>query len=43
MRTHPLRAIFALLAALTIAIALAACGDDESTTSADSGEEPAAP
>ena len=40
MTANPLRLVFALLAALTIAIALAACGDDESTTSAetDSGE-----
>ncbi len=41
MSTHPrLRALFALFAALTIVFAFAACGDDDETsTSADSGEE----
>src|SRR5688500_14045085 len=40
MSTHPrLRAMFALLAALALALAVAACGDDDETTSADTGTE----
>ncbi len=44
MSTHPrLRALFALLAALTLTLAVAACGDDDSdTTSADTGAEASA-
>jgi glycine betaine/choline ABC-type transport system substrate-binding protein len=42
MSTHPLRAVFALLAALTFALGIAACGDDESTTSEDSSGETSA-
>ena len=42
MSTHPLRAVFALLAALTLALAIGACGDDESTTSDDSSGETSA-
>jgi osmoprotectant transport system substrate-binding protein len=44
MSTHPrLRALFALLAALALTFALAACGDDDSdTTSADTGTEASA-
>ena len=44
MSTHPrLRALFALLAALALTFALAACGDDDSdTTSGDTGTESSA-
>ena len=42
---HRLRRSFALLAALILAIGVAACGDDDSTTSdeTDSAARPAAP
>ena len=40
MSTHPrIRALFALFAALVLTLAIAACGDDDETTSADSGTE----
>ena len=40
MSTHPrLRALFALLAALALTLAVAACGDDDETTSGDTGTE----
>jgi osmoprotectant transport system substrate-binding protein len=40
MSTHPrLRALFALIAALALTFAIAACGDDDDTTSAETGTE----
>jgi osmoprotectant transport system substrate-binding protein len=38
--THPrMRALFALFAALTLGLAIAACGDDDSSTSDDTGTD----